>query len=140
MTSLTFEPWLHWDNRAETPNHDRPGVYVLARFDETPCTEVDPTAAEIIYIGETCSQTLADRWYQFGRSAFQQKSGHSGGWTFAATYCDNRVMPPPAWLYVAALPVALDEPHASAFIRYAERRLIWEFVQRHGIMTPCNSK
>ena len=140
MKRYQFQPWVSWLRRCESQHCDRPGVYILARFDSPPSGIVDPTVAEIIYIGETCKNSLGGRWLAFNRSAFEQKDGHSGGRTFAAKYCHNRVVQPPPWLHIAALPVELDEPHASAFIRYAERHLIWEYVQRHGAMPPCNKK
>ena len=94
----------------------------------------------VIYIGETCDQNLAQRWYQFNRSAFEQKPGHSGGWTFSGLYCDNRIVEPVGWLYVAALPMTLQEPHSSAYIRFVERWLIWEYVQKFNALPACNSK
>jgi hypothetical protein len=93
---------------------------------------VDALDDRVIYIGETCDQTLEKRWYQFNRSGFEQKAGHSGGWTFASQYCNNQINMPCPWLYVAALPVLTEEPHRSAYIRMIERRLIWEHVQRFG--------
>lgn len=140
MDGPRFQPWTHWSKREGIQRCDLPGVYVLARFESQPPDEVDPTCVEVIYIGETSRNSLSGRWYQFRRSAFELKGGHSGGWTFAARFCDNKVGPAPAWLHVAAVPVDLHEPHASAFIRFAERRLIWEYVQRHGVMPQCNRK
>src|SRR4051794_9223841 len=89
MELPSFGPWLRWVDRLQTVRcEDVPGVYLLARFNRRPPAVVEPRAREVVYVGETCDQTLKDRWYQFNRSDFLRKSGHSGGWTFSSTYCD----------------------------------------------------
>lgn len=136
----SFQQWAPWADKYRVEDRGCPGVYLLARFEAGPPARVDPLCPEVVYIGETCTQTLEARWYQFNKSAFEQKAGHSGGWTFAARFCQNKVMPPFPWLYVAPLPVRLGEPHCSAYIRFVERLLIWEHVQRFGKLPCCNSK
>jgi hypothetical protein len=140
MNLPEFQSWTPWANRYAIENCQRPGVYLLGRFDTSPPGIVDPLSNCIVYIGETCSQGLENRWYQFARSAFQRKAGHSGGWTFSARFCNDCVAEAPPWLHVATLPVFLDEPHQSSYIRFVERWLIWEYVQRHGVLPICNSK
>ena len=135
-----FQRWVPWSERYDIRDSEKAGVYLLGRFAAPPPEGVEPLSESVIYIGETCDQTLAKRWYQFNRSAFEQKPGHSGGWTFSARYCGNCPVKPVGWLYVAPLPVTLDEPHRSAFIRHVERRLIWEYVQKFNALPPCNSK
>jgi len=136
-----FSPWPPWtDAKSIEGVTSLAGVYMFARFARNPNVTPDPTDTNVIYIGETCANTIAGRWYQFGRSAFFRKSGHSGGWTFSDTYLDATPQDPPDWLYVTALPVDLEEPHLSAFIRYKERLLLWEYVQAHGQLPACNSK
>jgi len=142
VKDLVFQAWTPWADRHSVHDCERPGVYLLGRFDEeppAPPVTVDPLDARVIYIGETCGQ-LRKRWRQFHRAAFEQKHGHSGGMTFAEQFCDNRIGAACPWLYVAALPVCMDEPHASAYIRFVERSLIWEHVQRHGRLPVCNRK
>jgi len=143
MELSAFTPWTPWPQRKSiVPRADRqrPGVYALGRFDEGPPPTVDLLAPSILYFGETCDQWLIDRWNQFNRSAFSQKPGHSGGCTFAECFMDDQPGDPPPWLYVSVLPVALESPQAAAYIRYVERRLIWEYVQRHGRFPACNKK
>ena len=113
---------------------------MLGRFHGNPAEQPDPRATEIIYIGETCNQTFETRWYQFHRSAFLQKPGHSGGWTFAAQFCNNELVEPFDWLYVAAYPVDMGEPHRSCHIRFVERWLIWMHVETHNRLPCCNTK
>ena len=86
---------------------------------------------------ETCGQSLHSRLYQFNRSGFLGKLGHSGGATFSTTY---KVEQNPSWLFISAAEVALEEPYASAFIRYAERTILWLYVQEHGEYPACNRK
>src|SRR5262249_2851773 len=135
-----FDSWTRWSDRDAMAGCERPGVYLLAKFESSPPRVVVPVISNIIYIGETCDQSLSKRWYQFNRSAFYQKGGHSGGWTFADKFCENRIVDPPSWLYVAPLPVFLEEPEQSAYIRFVERWLIWEFVKAFKARPICNSK
>ena len=140
MNTPPFLLWTPWANRYDSKDCDQPGVYVLARFDAAPPMTVEPISEPVIYIGETCDQNLAKRWYQFNRSAFERKEGHSGGWTFCDKYCASAVAQAVPWLYVAAMPVLMKEPHRSAYIRHVERLLIWQFVQAFGALPACNSK
>src|SRR5437879_933083 len=118
MRPPKFNMWTPWVDRDSIDDRGHPGVYLLGRFEASPPALVDSLAESILYIGETCDPTLAKRWYQFHRSAFRQRFLHSGGSTFSVHFCDNSVSEPPQWLYVAALPVLLDEPHGSAYIRF----------------------
>jgi hypothetical protein len=133
-------PWIPWRDRQGIKGCDQPGVYLLGQLNGVPPKRVDAGAPEVIYVGETCDQNLSKRWYQFNRSAFRQKSGHSGGSTFAEKFCQNQIVVPFDWLYVAAHPVDMEEPRRSAHIRYVERWLLWLFVDRHGRLPHCNSK
>ncbi len=128
VNELEFQPWTRWSDRLSLADD------LLARFQQPPRT-VDPRDDAIVYIGETVSQALSSRWYQFNRSAFEEKSGHSGGHTYRHV-CGGQGRN----LFVAALPVHRPEPHAGAYIRYVERLLIWEYCRRHGDLPCCNRK
>src|SRR5262249_26335183 len=65
--------------------------------------------AELVYIGITCDRTLKKRWYEFNRSAYERKNGHSEGWTFNSLYCGNEIAEAHPWLYVSCLPVRLED-------------------------------
>src|SRR4051812_34837952 len=80
-----FTPWTPWAKRGDL-GLSSPGVYLLARFGNSRPKSTPSLSASVIYIGETCGQTLRSRLYQFNRSAFLEKLGHSGGATFAETY------------------------------------------------------
>jgi hypothetical protein len=140
MESVIIGPWVQWRDRDKIAKCNQPGVYLLGQFAAEAPASVDAAASDVIYIGETCSQTLADRWYQFNRSAFFLKYGHSGGSTFAAEFCQNQASAPADWLYVAAYPVDMPEPRRSAHIRYVERMLLWQYVSRHDRYPRCNRK
>ena len=131
-----FSDWTPWSARAQLPARS-PGLYMLARFAGAPPPVKPSLSSNVIYIGETCGQSLHSRLYQFNRSGFLGKFGHSGGSTFASTYQAEQN---PEWLFVAIAEVSLLEPQASAYIRYAERALLWEYVQQHGVYPQCNRK
>ena len=131
-----FSSWKPWSERASLPL-TLPGVYLLAEFKDQAPSGKPALSSKLIYIGETCGQTLHGRLYQFNRSGFLGKLGHSGGATFARTY---KAQPDPSWLFISVMAVDLEEPHTPAFIRYAERALLWAYVQHHGAYPACNRK
>ena len=131
-----FSAWTPWSERS-TLSLTLPGVYLLAEFKGQAPRGKPALSSKLIYIGETCGQTLHGRLYQFNRSGFLGKFGHSGGATFARTY---KASPDPSWLFISIMAVDLEEPHTSAFIRYAERALLWAYVQQHGAYPACNRK
>ena len=133
-----FKPWAPWPQRACVAEAKRPGVYALARFEDGPPAAVDLQSPEIIYFGETCNQPLTGRWSQFHRSAFKHADGHSGGLSFSASFMEDQPGKVPDWLYVAACPIDLETPYRPAYIRFVERWLIWEYVQRHARLPICN--
>ena len=118
------------------PDAEFPGVYLLAQFADTPPDCVDCTCKNVVYIGESCDQSIGKRLYQFNRSAFQSKDGHSAGWTYGTKLGDDG-----RTLFVSAFPVRIVEQVAcSAFVRFAERKLIWEYVRMWGALPVCNTK
>ena len=136
MPPISFSEWLLWGERTKIGGADSPGVYILAKFDERPEGEADPKDGRIVYIGETCDNSLKGRWHQFDRSAFRSKDGHSGGWSYSETFKDAGED-----LFVAALPVpGLPESLRHLFIRYVERKLILEFALEHGAQPRLNRK
>ena len=133
---IAFTPWTRWADRASMKNVRSPGVYILAHFRKVPSGPANPQAEQVIYIGETCGNSLVGRWRQFDRAAFQGKHGHSGGETYR-----DEIGGKGDPLYVAAFPVQdLDEGVRPYFIRYVERRLIWSFCQKWGVQPRCNRK
>lgn len=131
-----FSPWLNWENRAGLAGGQHPGVYFIASSKKEP-EDFRVNNENIIYIGETTSQTLRGRLRQFNTSAFNIKPGHSGGNTFREnlSHCTDASM-----LWVSACPVQMGEIYTSAYIKYLERRLIWEYVCTYGVLPPCNSQ
>lgn len=130
-----FTKWIPWKDR-KALDLSLPGVYILGRFEDS--VSGNPLiSGPLVYIGETCGQSLRSRLGQFERSAFLGKAGHSGGLTFSSTY---ESVPDPAWLYISVLGVSLEEPQSSAYIRYVERALLWQYVQNHQGLPACNRK
>lgn len=131
-----FSPWVNWESRAEVVGRKQPGVYFIARSEKEP-EDFRVNNDSIIYIGETTSQTLGDRLRQFNTSAFNVKPGHSGGNTFRETMSHDTIA---SMLWVSACPVDMGEVYTSTYIKYLERRLIWEYVCTYGCLPPCNSQ
>lgn len=125
--NLHLSEWLPWEKRIEHPT--LPGVYVIAK--ERP--------GNIIYIGRTWGLGgLRDRLCAFHRSATTGLKGHAGGVTY------NRLFGPVALDLFACVhtTVAINpaEKIIRPYIEYAERRLIWEHVEKHGELPACNSE
>jgi hypothetical protein len=91
MELPSFSQWVPWPQGYSLKDCDYPGLYLLRRFDVEPTTHLGPVDAELVYIGITCDRTLKKRWYEFNRSAYERKNGHSGGWTFNSLYCGNEI-------------------------------------------------
>ena len=125
--NLHLSEWLPWAERGAHPN--LPGIYVIAK--ERP--------GNIVYIGRTWGVGgLRDRLGAFHRSAMTGLKGHAGGVTF------HRVFGPSALDLLACVhtTVAINpaEKILRPYIEYAERRLIWEHVEKHGDLPVCNSE
>jgi len=118
---------LEWDRRGDTP--ELPGIYIIAKA----------SVGDIVYIGRTWGAGgLRDRLRTFNRSATTGAKGHAGGVTYhntiGADVSDLRVR--------VHQPIAINPDVAiiRPYIEYAERRLIWEFVERVGRLPLCNSE
>jgi len=129
--TVLFSPWIPWNARSNIPKADFPGVYLLAQFNSLPSsTNANPLDPHIVYIGETCNNSLRGRLEQFNRSAFKGKSGHSGGHSYAEKF--NRDFKSDGVnLYVAAFAVSLPAHIQHLFIRWVERHLILQFEINH---------
>ena len=79
IPEIEFGTWFKWKERKIIDGSDKPGVYMLSKFKESPSRSANLLDEYIIYFGETCNQSLNERWTQFDASAFQLKRGHSGG-------------------------------------------------------------
>lgn len=135
LPRVEFTPWYPWKQRNRIKNSEAPGVYMLAKFMTVPSGSANPLNNNIIYFGETC-RSLKGRWDQFDRSAFQSKSGHSGGINYRRIYGDIG-----QHLYLAGMPVTItDKTLRSCFIRFVERKLILDFVIKHDARPKCNLK
>jgi len=126
LPRIIFSPWRKWAEKDNIEGSNLPGVYLLARFDAPPPGPAQPLDESIIYVGETCKNSLSGRWYQFDRSAFRSKPGHSGGFTYHKKIGDKGER-----LHVAAFsPPGLNETLATYFIRYVERQVLLDYVLR----------
>ena len=134
--SFSFTDWIIWNKRNTQEIIDLPGVYLLAHFKTKPECAVNLSSENIIYVGETCTQNFKKRWNQFNNSAFKAKDGHSGGHTYRKNFADSGEN-----LYVSALPVErLKESIKPYYIRYIERKIIWEYILKWNKAPLCNNK
>src|SRR5437879_12606284 len=114
----------------------QPGVYLLAHFETPPTGNANPNSPEVVYIGETHLQTLAERLQSFHRSAFQGSDGHAGGETYRTTYAGDTGKK----LFVSVFPprILISPTLHPTYIQYLESRLRWEFTQTNQRLPTCN--
>jgi hypothetical protein len=130
-----FTPWAHWSERGTVRNAHLPGVYLLAHWEHGPPGSIDPQAKMIAYIGEVTDSSLLGRWQQFHRAAFEGKPGHSGGLRYRDIFGDEG-----EHLYVSAYaPESLSREMRPLYIRYLERKLVWEWALRWDGPPLCNA-
>jgi hypothetical protein len=140
ISSLPFRDWFPWKEMKGQLGLGDAGVYLLGNFPNELPRNVQPIDSRVIYVGETVNQSFTKRLRQFSHTAFQRKHGHSGGWRFSELFAGNRVSSPQHWLFVSILPVRMEGPCKSAYIRYVERWILWEYVQRFNDLPCCNRK
>ena len=136
-----FSPWLAWETFLATRLEDRrfrnKGVYLLAHFRKTPMGAGRPDLKEVVYVGETTKQDLKSRLDQFHGSAFQERSGHSGGWTYSKKLLENAL--PSGALHVSILPITQEYyRHPGYLIKHIERSALWKIIKTIGDPPPCN--
>ncbi|MCQ4251546.1 hypothetical protein NA644_19735 [Pseudomonas stutzeri] len=142
MEVPSFSNWQRFDEFRSSEIASFPGVYLLAHFNKQPKGHPVVTSSKIIYIGETTGQTIAKRLYNFSRSAFFQKIGHSGGWAYSSRVLMNKITScTPENLYVSAIAVRYDTPEIErkAYIKLVERLVIWEFYSKNKRYPLCNT-
>ena len=133
-----FSKWGKWSTRERINGIKNPWIYILAIFNEkVNINNINLTDKNIIYIWETCNQTLKQRLLQFNKSAFENKPWHSWGWSYSDKYNSNFDKNSDN-LYLSICPITDDLLPASdvedkkilldSFIRYIERKVILEYV------------
>ena len=74
-----FAPWVRWANKSSLPDRSKSGVYIIGRFEnEPPLGPADPLDKGVVYIGESSTARLQNRWRSFERSV-RSKGKHRGG-------------------------------------------------------------
>ena len=129
-----FSSWLPWEACKKNPKLQSPGIYLI-RVSGDPAEKAPHLTPDTIYIGETCSQTVAARLSQFESSALRNVRAHSGGTTFANSKIEGE------FYFSYFCPAITAEPMLAAYIRYVERALIFGYTERFSNQLPkCNSK
>jgi len=167
LPPIVFSEWFPWLKRNEMPSCYLPGIYLLARFVDSPpeTGRADPLSSRIVVIGET-STSLRVRWNQFDSAAFREGRGsHSEGHRYREKRYPNAMEA----LYVAAMPSSplfwrrwtstgdeelaqfekylellapakVKGPLNRAWIKFVERKLILDFVLKWGVLPECNAE
>lgn len=102
LPPIVFSEWTPWVKRNEVPGCNWPGVYLLARFTDSPAEQgkADPLSPHIVLIGES-RKSLRGRWNQFHGAAFRGgKGSHSEG----HRYREKQYPQAMEALHVAAMP------------------------------------
>lgn len=127
MLQIHFLEWLPWSERVGLP--PEAGLYRIARGEP----------ANLIYVGRTWGEGgIRERIRSFHRSAMTGQKGHAGGQTyfrrFGADVGDLIVS--------AHVPLAINPTLTilKPYIDYAERRVLWEHVERVGALPECNTE
>ena len=129
-----FSQWCRWPDRADYPDVDACGIYLLGHFDRRPRGTADPASGGVIYIGETRT-SFTKRWKRFHRSASTEKWAHSGGRTYFRKFSGVR-----SDLYVAALPVRdLAGRDLKILVKLYESKLLCDYLLKHGRLPACNT-
>jgi hypothetical protein len=125
MISIHFSEQFPWEHRGTLP--DAPGIYRISK------------AGRAIYFGKTWGEGgLRERIRAFNRSATSGMKGHAGGLTYHGQFGGD-VSGLSVEVHVP-LVVKRDPEVLYPYIQYIERRLIWEYVERHGGLPVCNSE
>lgn len=128
-----FTPWMALSDRRSIP---RPGVYIIAQLNKIALGQTPSEIHALLYVGEACDQTISQRLSQFCRSAFRGLRAHSGGTRFNGVYQEADEHD----FAFSVLAPEHQEPSLSAYIRFVERAVIWEYVCQHNCLPPCNGK
>lgn len=124
---IHLSDWLDWSDRISLPNCA--GLYVISKGDRN----------NVVYVGRTWSaKGIRHRISAFHRSATTGNSGHAGGVTYNSVFGVD----------ITDLFVRCHEPKTinpdpkilHPYIEYAERKLIWEHVEKFGELPVCNSQ
>lgn len=140
-----FSSWICFANRDKISKELlSPGVYIVAENTLKPPSPLRPSESDMLfYVGETCDQLLRKRLYQFHRSAFSGKPAHSGGTRFHSEFRTRtgRTLQEDT-LMIAVLPIAnyMQKSQWSAYIRFAERAIIWNHVRKFNSAPMFNTK
>jgi hypothetical protein len=152
---LMFSAWHRWDTEMARglPNKrlpfsdelEWPGIYVWAWFNESPNDRLSllKPPREILYVGEA-KRPLRERLNQFSQSYFSSVKGHDGGLRVS-----KMTKQKDGNLYLSYFSLRMDnEPpdfftdiyHWSrAFLHYAERVVIWQYVRCWGRRPDANN-
>ena len=108
---------------------------------QPPSGPEDVLDERVIYIGET-GGSLKSRWDKFDGSAFRDKDGHSGGKNYRDSFGDDGHDLYVAATEINATTVELDlrELVGDTYRLFVERKLLLDYVLKHGRLPKCNKE
>lgn len=145
-------PWVKWENRSDLPHIAYPGVYLIAKIDDTNhVPKINELPKEVIYIGMTAGKTkpspLTKRLNELNLAITEFTGHHSGGCQIVRKFADieyaHRILrwDPPKWLFVSV--IAINEELPIAALRHAildlEADLIQHYSTLYGEKPICNT-
>lgn len=134
LRKLRFSQWTRWENRNNLPEISFPGLYIIAHRQRGSRLMANPQSKRVIYIGQTCGQTLLRRLRQFNRSATDGRRSHAGGRSYFGEFGGVQ-----SEMYVAVLPVKKgSELDRRSYIQGLEAFLRSNYARRWGKLPVCN--
>ncbi|MBI5038674.1 MAG: hypothetical protein HZC13_02745 [Nitrospirae bacterium] len=157
MQDIIFSPWIAWNKRNSLKNSDPWGVYLLAHFDNVPEGSADPQSVETIYIGETTKGSFSKRWR--GRKKLidiskdnlhvaifpvsnmeLKKEVENAVDEFLKQRCKKSGKDTTIRKVLIKNELKERDILTQTFIKYVERKLIWEYVKLWGKRPALNKE
>jgi hypothetical protein len=128
---------VKWTERGALDDIDCPGVYLIAHFDRVP-NQINLQSRRIVYIGETTGEAgLLSRLNRFNSASITGRARHSGGRSYHEFFGNEHRDE----IYVSIYPVQNIQRSdvRTSYIKYIERKLIWEYCKRWHRNPECNT-
>ncbi|MFH1383037.1 MAG: hypothetical protein ABIH70_09145 [Chloroflexota bacterium] len=148
LVKLEFLSWCPWDRRNSLKDINKPGVYVLGKFNSENSVSADLLDEYVIYFGKTNlgkTTSLKGRLNAFDGAAFGNGAPHAGGYNYKEAYgTDKRGLQvaicPVYWTREKDLSSDLAHFAISSVITRLEVCLRGLYVYSWGRLPRCNKE
>ena len=123
---LQFSDWVIWQQRDTIPNINKPGVYILAKYEPSKVPHpVDPMDEKIICVGKT-TRGLKNRLNEFNGAAFSNGAPHAEGYTYKERFGSdsNGLYVSICPIYFATKPVNLPNNEIDTYMSFRVTRFV----------------